>query len=402
MAFRCSKFPSSPSAWNSWWALGPPWPVDWPYSAGKDPPTPYFTRSAHSTEHWPTFNIMPSTLNEPKPSMLSDYSTWQPYSISHPTLTVPNNGVHFQQLQLHPDNCTFSQFLAPNSVYIKLFFNSHDTQRCYRQHGHCYVDSTAIGIPGKEHNRRAKLKQLSKNTPISAELSLRCWHATNTITQFSTFHDSHRHVSRLRSGLDPRTPLHLPLATHPQLALHLPTLEIQSRRLAVQQTPSTFLPTPCQSLQTISTTATAATLHKPTHSSHLPQVTCTHSSTRSHKTHTHASFDAARHLRSGKYTDLEVYAVRRMATSLEEPGRSRAIHILNQALSYRDLTPPKSNLPLTIPFLAHTSFQADIQLWLAQLLNHHKHFAIPLHLPTCRVEAAHPTLRSRLHNHRRW
>ena len=122
----------------------------------------------------------------------------------------------------------------------------------------------------------------------------------------------------------------------------------------------------------------------------------------SQNTHTHASFDAARHLRSGKYTDLEVYAVRRMATSLEEPGRSRAIHILNQALSYRDLTPPKSNLPLTIPFLAHTSFQADIQLWLAQLLNHHKHFAIPLHLPTCRVEAAHPTLRSRLHNHRRW
>ena len=130
-----------------------------------------------------------------------------------------------------------------------------------------------------------------------------------------------------------------------------------------------------------------------------------------------------------------------MATSLEEPGHSRAIHILNQALSFRNLTPPKSNLPLTIPFLAHTSFQAGIQRWLAQLLNHHKHFAIPLHLPMscapkavkvpanetgiirivlsvrpsenllpatdCKAtgnsgEAAHPTLRSRLRNHRRW
>ena len=68
--------------------------------------------------------------------------------------------------------------------------------------------------------------------------------------------------------------------------------------------------------------------------------------------HTRASYDTARKLRSGQYTDLEVYAIRRMATSLEEPGRSRAIHILNEALKYRNLTPPKSNLPLTIPFLA--------------------------------------------------
>ena len=72
-------------------------------------------------------------------------------------------------------------------------------------------------------------------------------------------------------------------------------------------------------------------------------------------------------------TDLEVYAIRRMATSLEE-------HLLNQALKNRNLTPPKGNLPLTIPVLAHPSFQSDLQRWLAQLLNHHKQFAIPLHL----------------------
>ena len=97
--------------------------------------------------------------------------------------------------------------------------------------------------------------------------------------------------------------------------------------------------------------------------------------------HTHASFEAARQLRSGKYSDLEVYAVRRMATSLEEPGRSRATRLINQALSSRNLTPPKSNLSLTIPFLAHSNFQADAQRWLATILNQHKHFAIPLHLP---------------------
>ena len=37
----------------------------------------------------------------------------------------------------------------------------------------------------REHNRRAKLKQLAKNTPISAELSLRYWHSTDTIAHSS-------------------------------------------------------------------------------------------------------------------------------------------------------------------------------------------------------------------------
>lgn len=89
-----------------------------------------------------------------------------------------------------------------------------------------------------------------------------------------------------------------------------------------------------------------------------------------------------------KDTDLEVHAIR---------------HLLNEALKYRNLTPPKSNLPLTIPFLAHSDFQANTQRWLAELLQQHKHYAIPLHLPTCRLrEAADDTSRSRLHNHRRW
>ena len=83
----------------------------------------------------------------------------------------------FLQLQVHPEHYTYSHFLAPNSVYVKLFFNSHDTHRCYDQHGHCYVGSTAIGIPGRERNRRAKLKQLAKNTPISAGVAL---HYTDT------------------------------------------------------------------------------------------------------------------------------------------------------------------------------------------------------------------------------
>ena len=104
--------------------------------------------------------------------------------------------------------------------------------------------------------------------------------------------------------------------------------------------------------------------------------------------HTLASFEAAKQLRSGRHTDLEVYAIRRMASNLEEPGRSRALRIINKALHYRNLTPPKPNIPLTIPFLAHDDFTKHCQQWLQTTIQQRKHLAIPLHLPTHRLREA--------------
>ena len=86
-----------------------------------------------------------------------------------------------RQLHILPHTYHYHNFLSSNSVYIKLHFNPDQPQRCYHQHGHFYVGSTAIGIPHREHNRRAKLKQLQNNIPISAELSLRYWHSHNNI-----------------------------------------------------------------------------------------------------------------------------------------------------------------------------------------------------------------------------
>ena len=92
-----------------------------------------------------------------------------------------------------------------------------------------------------------------------------------------------------------------------------------------------------------------------------------------------------------------------MAANLEEPGRTRALHIIHKALHCRNLTPPKPNLPLTAPFLAHPDFTKHCQQWLQTTIQQHKHLAIPLHLPTHRLrEAAHKTLRAQLHNHRTW
>lgn len=66
----------------------------------------------------------------------------------------------FRHLNVLPRTYHFHHFLAPISVCIKLQVNLHLSQRTYHQHGHFTLNgTTAIGIPHREHNRRAKLKQ---------------------------------------------------------------------------------------------------------------------------------------------------------------------------------------------------------------------------------------------------
>ena len=70
--------------------------------------------------------------------------------------------------------------------------------------------------------------------------------------------------------------------------------------------------------------------------------------------HTADSFEATKQLRSGRHSDLELYAIqaiRRMAANLEEPGRTKALQITHTPMQYRILTPPRTNLPPHHPLL---------------------------------------------------
>ena len=296
----------------------------------------------------------------------------------------------FRQLHILPHTYHYHNFLSHNSVYIKLYFNPTPPHRCYHQHGHFYIGSTAIGIPHREHNRKAKLKQLQNNVPISAELSLRYWHSHNNIHHYTTIqltsHDTydqawiqeHHHIANWMPTLNwPFISHHLKLKAQGwQFTKHrahfysrLATHKRLFRRLRLRQ----------------------QTLREP----HLYTSTKHHALTllRDLTKHTAASFEAAKQLRSEKdwlaaiellvpqihlpdaellellrscvpeqgirsmeeaqalllrnfrvggnrpsacaqwltevtraLFDLEVYAIRRMAANLEEPGRSRALH----------------------------------------------------------------------------
>ena len=73
-----------------------------------------------------------------------------------------------------------------------------------------------------------------------------------------------------------------------------------------------------------------------------------------------------------------------MAANLEEPGRTRALRSIHKALQYRNLTRPRANIPLTVPFLAHDDFTKHTQQWLRTTIQQRKRLAI-LHLPTHRL-----------------
>ena len=120
---------------------------------------------------------------------------------------------------------------------------------------------------------------------------------------------------------------------------------------------------------------------------------------------TRASFEACKRFGSGEFHTLEDYALYRLATHMEEPGRSRVKSLIGKALLFCNVTVPKSNLPLHIPFLAHDNFRTNLETWIRQHKLQHKNAAG--FLPTHRLrEQGCPKSSEILHNHgkmeRRW
>lgn len=107
-------------------------------------------------------------------------------------------------------------------------------------------------------------------------------------------------------------------------------------------------------------------------------------------------------LRSGQFTDVEVYAIYRLANNLEEPSRSRTRSLIKKVLGFRNATVPCPNFPPGVPFQAHDDFKINIQKWLRHFVLDHREFAVTLHIPTQTVrETALPKIREWLHNHRK-
>ena len=97
-------------------------------------------------------------------------------------------------------------------------------------------------------------------------------------------------------------------------------------------------------------------------------------------------------IRSTRFADDEVYALIKLTHALEQPARGRTLGILRSACKFRHMTwPTCSSSSLRLPFLAHASFQRNVETWLRQhAILPFKHVLIPFHLPSHRLrEQAH-------------
>ena len=295
---------------------------------------------------------------------------------------------------------TFAFFNHACTVYIKLpfywTFQRTSDRIVYHQHGRFYIGSTSIAAAKRDLNRMAKLKQTLSDSAVHVELAIRYWpshpsdfHQFSTIVlRSATLYYEHLLISKWQAPLNfsfiteilklkakgwqlqyrcrnqkfPRVPLGDRLYQRVRRKLH--SLHCFLSEFSFQQTAWTIW-------------------YKLTSPGRI-------------------SFDAAASLRSGKFHDWELYSFYRLAAHLEEPLRSQARQKMKQAFKFRNLTKPPMNSPLSIPFLAHSTFNQLTSRWLRDHILRHKDLAIPLHLPTAKLrEAAFPTIRHLLHNLKR-
>ena len=120
--------------------------------------------------------------------------------------------------------------------------------------------------------------------------------------------------------------------------------------------------------------------------------------------HTRASLDAARMIRSERMSDEEVYALTKLSRSVENPVRSRIHSILKSAVKFRSTMHwPLTGRPLPVLPLSHSTFIREGRLWRSSLISDFKYLFPSFHLPKSKLrEVPHQSIKKFLPNFQSW
>lgn len=299
---------------------------------------------------------------------------------------------------------SFSRFETPCLVYGKfqIVWNSDhsDFHPCVK---FGYLGSTTVTFLQRERNRVYKLKQLSKGRLISAELSLRWWNWHDNYASF---------VSLVLCPADNK--VHSLALEHCFIAKFQPKLNYPFVKQHVQFKALGLAKPKLKSFQRHNYGVPAFRLCRRLRRrliavTHLPVVM---ESRRlldfwtvlfSLAMNTRQSFEMAKTIRSHRYSTEELYLLYRMTAYMGQPYFHKCKKPFASALRFKNLSIPKANKSLTIPFLAHDLFAVNAAEFLTDLLSQIKDVAIPLYMPSHKVrEAAHPTVHKSLYNHFQW
>ena len=321
----------------------------------------------------------------------------QVYRLLH---LFPDNA-HTQQwrsrllsLNILPATYTWQFYQHHNVVYIKL---PHTTHLHF-----FYIGSTGASTAGRERTRRAKFLQVCQNKLVNAELALRWWKLHDNYYNYSTIAIVHAESSiqalvkehQLIQLWQP--PLNFP---HVVKLLASPSGVVKTRSAISNITHTTVGRKLCRKLR-----RRHAKLHPTGHPClHTYSVPQSWSILINIAQRNNQSYQQLKQLRKSHYTTDNIYALYKMAATMEEPHKSSVRSKLAKCLRDRNLTVPRNNVPLCLPYLAHTGFQLQVRNWIRQQLQNNINQTIPFHLPSTQVvQQAHPTLESALMNWKTW
>ena len=302
-------------------------------------------------------------------------------------------------LGVHPQKYLYTAITAPNSVYVKLLipWPRQRSRRTIKQGTKwCYVGSASVGVLGRKNNRRAKVKKCQAGQYVQVEPAIRVWvksalFSTIVISCFDRYRDAwiQEHV----------------LIDLWQARLNFPFIYTFFKKTAFghqktkfknqSSTSHTFTRLFAKVRRRIGTLG----IHPQAAFRKTQALQLLYDLSQSDAT----SFQVSKKIRSQALTDIEVYALWRIANNLEQLAKTKVRQLIRAALKFRGCTIPEQKVRLQLPFLAHRAFRANITQWLRHQVLFNKHWLIPLHLPSHFVEeGAHLSVEKLLFNFKYW
>ena len=303
----------------------------------------------------------------------------------------------------HYHSLTVQHFTTPHFTYIKVPTPQQISKRFSLPHNFLYIGSTNLPLYKREANRIAKFRQVTNHQLVKVELAIRWWAKTGNFWEYVLL------------PLSPCTDKkHTFVTEHSLIQVWQPKLNHPwiTRFLKLKDTGYVYRPTSSSS-HTFS--SIGRRLFQRLRRKHLPHIFQPKRRTASIShvdawniiydliSNSLASFTAAKHIRSNAVSPLQLYALYRLANNLEQPHRSIARSSISKALKFRQLSIPRCNKPLSVPFLSQPSFSMQLRAFLSNMLKNNVQHTIPLHHPTSKPrEAAHQSVASALWNHKVW
>ena len=261
-------------------------------------------------------------------------------------------------LGVHPQKDLYTLINATHSVYAKLMIPwiSHSSRRTFKQNTEWrYIGSTSVGVLGRENNRRAKVKQCQAGQYVQVEPAIWVWSKSRLpYVNFSTLV-----LQCFDNYKDAWIQEHI-LIDLWQARLNFPFIHKFFKKTA-------FGP---QKIKFKNHSSTSHKMRRRLGTLRIHPQAVIQKNYATQLLYDLAQLDAsslqaAKKIRPQALTDVEVYALWRIANNLEQPAKTRVCQLLRSAIKFRGRSvPERKTRRLRLPFLVHPTFHAEMTSWL--------------------------------------